>query len=481
MSLLTGSAEQALEMFGGLDALRDLVQKSMEAGYPNPMPYEGGGSLAPLMVQDIDTVLKVATFDMAKIKLIKRIPKPPYQGKSTIHEFTIQDSYGPQISTFTTEGTNGPLIDAAFTRVIAKCKYMAHVRTVTEVAGSITNIIGAANAFEKADKDAAIYHAANQEHATFYGDDRYEPGSIQGMKQAAEEADLVDGQHVIDMAGEYVDTDKIHDLVSTLCDAPNYGSPDCIYMPVKIKNDIGKVLGSHVRINQNMQGGLLGKTGVEATGTIGPEGDVPYETSTFLSPEKRRLTLTTAVGDSSLRPPTPTIDTEPAVGAGSSGPLWLSTDVGVYLYKFVAVGGQGQSAPVATAAVTAEAGKKITFKINSNERTTCYKVYRTEAGGSDFYEILTVPQTFDTDGVTPLDTTVTDLNAWRPNTGVIFITQHTPDVMGWHQLLPYTRYPLARTSPQRPTLYMMFGMNIFPIKKRIGMIKNVKMNITTTA
>ena len=475
-------ADEALASFQGAANLRKCleVMKSMDAGFPTP-DWAGGGVLAPYMVQDIDTVIKLATFQQEDLKLVKRLKRLPYEGNSTIHEYTVKDSYGARMSLGTGEGQNGPSVMANAVRGTAKCKYRAHKRPVTEVARSMNNIMGAPNAEALCDLDAAMYELGNREYWLLYGDDRYEPNNIQGLKQAAEEAHAVSGRHVVDMRGAYVDTDVLYNQISFLCDSPNFGKPTFIEMPIDVKTDIGKVLGPHVRINRSdLSSGNQGNYGIEAVGINGPRGHVPFEENVFLSPNERKLTVTTALGDAADRPSTPVISVAVHVGGGSSAPLFLDTDIGVYAYKFYAVGPGGQSVPVATGNITSQEGKSHiwTIDVPSGNIPTCYKVYRTEKGGSDFYEILTVPQTFNIDGVTPEATVVTDINEWLPNTGVAFIAQDTPDVMGWAQLLPYMKYPLAHLSPMRNNLYMIFGMSIFAVKKRISMVKNIRMGLT---
>lgn len=152
-----------------------------------------------------------------------------------------------------------------------------------------------------------------------------------------------------------------------------------------------------------------------------------------------------AVGDATLRPPTPVFVSiaSPAAGASQFVAGTGDHDAGDYNYWVVAFNPYGASAPLAVATHTVAAGDgvDITWAAGAGPAATHYKVYRARRGVStlaDAWEIATVAGT---------SVTFQDLNAVLPGTYYCFGLDRSMGRIDYAHLGPeMMNIPLGRIS-----------------------------------
>jgi hypothetical protein len=455
------------------------VMKDIMAGHPVP-GYTGGGALGPLMLQDISGTLSVAGYKTKHIKFWPRVQKAPDKLHNTVHEFTRQRDYGDDLPFYTAEGGIGPRVDVSIERLFAKCRFMSHIRRVSHAAGLINPIIGPAkDAVEKANWDASRWQLRQLERGLFFGDSTTNPESIDGLKHACE----IEG-NVYDMQGAAIDTDALYNITVTLIQN-KFGDPDAIWMDYTAKQDLAKVFHNYVKYD--IQPGVTAANingGVNAIGLIGPEKLVKFEPNVFLAPDG--APSDTALGAD--QPATPTIKVQPAA-TGDAASKFNSDDEGNYYYKVVAFGSTGDnggvtgcSAPVTSSVVAVTEGDKVALTITKpgSDSVVFYRVYRTKPGGSVYYKVFDVRQSYSEGAVA--DTVITDYNEYRPDTTTMFVVEHDPEIFIWQQLMGFTRIPFAMTEQtglKQPFAYVLYGMLEVMVPSKIYMIKNVGREVVT--
>jgi hypothetical protein len=445
------------------------LQKALEAGWPAPS-YTGGGAGWPLLPQSIQMTLAWATAQMEHVRLWKAFPKELGRIGSTIHEYSRQAGLGSNLDFAMAEGDVGPIVDSEFERLFAKVRFMSHIRSVSNPMTLLKPLVGANDAIEKANYDAAIWQAVTLENALFFGDDNIHPYSVNGLRRACE-----DVNHVADMRGLPLDTDKVYDYIVSLVEPPNYGLPTHLWTSVGVKADFGKIGGTHVRFN--VPPGLAAKgdfkLGIEATGIIGPMGDVPFEPDVFLSPKQAANTV--AIGQNIPNTPAWEAQGAPADAGSDVASQFTADDAGNYIYKVVACGPKGKSAPLTSSPTAVASGHKISMTIAAPAGTTVhyYTIYRTKKGGaaSANFEIARVKQA--TSNGSAIATTFVDKNENLPDTSWAFLVEMKPEVMVWKQLLDFARIPLAMTELRQPFAYVLYGMPIIEVPTKLYAFKNI--------
>ena len=457
------------DIFGSVDMnefarIQAELRKSMDVQYPVP-GYTGGGVGAPLMPQSIENSLAWATLQNKHIKLWDRVPKPGDRLTSTVHEFTRQDDIGPDLEGWAPEGVVGPSVDSDLTRLFQKVRYLSHIREVTDAASQVSILGPSPNMVAKVTADATLFMLKMVEWSLFFGDSAINPHSIDGLYASCSGVG-----NVYDNRGAAISPQLLYDISASLIDPPIYGFPDTVWMPVKVQTDLSKIGGDYLRYPGFRPGDTNGevKVGLRASSLIGPMGDIGFEPSVFLAPTGGPASV--AVGEDAPSPPT-VAAVAGAVGAETS--LFTADDAGIYKYKVVACGAKGRSAPWTSGNITVAAGQKVTVTVTApgTDNVLYYIVYRKKVGGSDFYEITRLRQTYS--GGAVANTVYVDVNRYLPDTSKVFIVQTTPDVMQWRQLLDFARIPLAKTRLTQPYAFTLYGMFLSQIPKRLYCIENV--------
>lgn len=458
-------------------AMYQQILKDISAGHPVPT-YGGGGSLGPLMYQDISPTLSLAGYKTKHIKFWPKVPKAKDVLKNTVHEYTRQTDYGQDLPFYSSEGGIGPRIDVEVERLFAKCRFMSHIRRVSHPAGLINPIIGPAkDAIEKANWDASRWQLRQIERGVFFGDSSVNPDSIDGLYSQI--CGYNNGSNVVDMKGQPLNTNKVYEAIVTLIQ-DKFGAPETFWLDYRAKQDLSQTIHAHVKYDiQNGQSADNMKGGANATAIVGPDGDVNLEPNVFLAADGAPM----SGAQGADYPATPTIDTEPTAGSGGTRSVFIEGDAGTYRYKVVAFGSTGDNGGVTgcSAAVTSDPvsvakGDAVTFIIAAPESNSVvfYRIYRTKPGGAKYFKIAEVRQAFD--GPSPDDTTVVDYNEDRPDTGKGFLVEHDEEIFIWRQLAGFTRIPLAMTEQtglKQPFVYLLYGMLEVMLPSKLWVFKNI--------
>jgi hypothetical protein len=451
------------------------MQKDLAAGLPVPA-YDGGGSGFPLMFHSVQGTLASTVFTEKHIRFWPTVPKARENLINTVHEYSRQTSRGDEMDFFASEGGIGPLVDSAFERLYAKCKFMSHTRRVSHVMSLINPLIGGKNALEVANVDASRWTLRNLERMNFFGNEATNPAAFTGLLWS-----IVNRQpgNVTDAKGSFADTAAIYSAVVSLIQ-DHWGSPTKIWMDYNAKADFGLEYLPYVKYDMNPAQTMGAKVhgGLEALGLNGPDGVLGFEPDAFLKPVPLPASLAAIAPTGQTPPAAPTYAVQPDGSVTDAASVFETGDAGTYYYYVRAVGsnGCGLSQIVKSNAVVVAAGKKVTFTITApgSDNVVYYEIYRCKPGGSSYWKILEVRQTYS-QGVVA-NTVVTDLNEWRPDTTCMFIVQPDIDIYVWQQLLPFTRIPFPMTEQSGlriPQVYAMYGMLEVQVPEKLWVIKNV--------
>lgn len=446
------------------------IQKSLEAGYPEPT-YSGGGSGGALMTQSIEGTLKWATFKQDHLRFWPKFPKSAQKLSNTVHEYTRQNDLGARVDLWASEGAVGPEIDSSFERLLAKVKYVSLKKRVSHPITLLTNMIGGA-ALDKANKDASLYIKEFMDRQLFFGDSTMNAAAFDGIKRTCEATHTTANPKVIDLRGAALDSSRMRDEAVRLVNPPNYGNPSVVWMSFETLEDQGKLMGPYLRydmadvVARNAVGDR--RTTLQATGFNGPYGPVQFEPSIQLG--SRGAPASTAIGEVQPTQPNPSL----ALSTDATS-LFNSTDwYGTYQYQVVAVGAKGKSLhSVSDAAVVTAVNNCVTLTIAApgTDNVLYYEVFRSKVGETTVWKIAEVVQARS--GGSPDTTTFVDLNENLPDTAFAFMLEMSSEVMEWKQLLDFARVPLARTDLYFPFTYIIYGTPIFYLPLKMCMFKNV--------
>jgi len=445
------------------------IQKSLEAGYPEPT-YAGGGSGGALMTQSIEGTLKWATFKQDHLRFWPKFPKSDQKLSNTVHEYTRQTDLGARVDLWAAEGAVGPEIDSNFERLLAKVKYVSLKKRVSHPITLLSNMIGGA-ALDKANKDASLYIKEFMDRQLFFGDSTMNAAAFDGLKRTCEATHTAANPKVHDLRGAALDSSRMRDESVRLVNPPNYGNPGVVWMSFETLEDQGKLMGTYLRydmadvVARNAVGDR--RTTLQATGFNGPYGPVNFEASIQLG--SRGAPAATAIGEVQPAQPNPSLAT-----ADDAATLFVAADYGVYQYQFVAVGAKGKSLHSVSDAATIDAThRKVTATIAApgTDNVLYYEVFRSKVGETGVWKIADVVQARA--GGVPDTTTFVDMNENLPDTAFAFMLEMSSEVMEWKQLLDFARVPLARTDLYFPFTYIIYGTPIFYLPLKMCMFKNV--------
>jgi plastocyanin len=216
--------------------------------------------------------------------------------------------------------------------------------------------------------------------------------------------------------------------------------------------------------------------GASSISITGPYGPVQVISAPFLERQDR---IAPALGESSVFEGTlaaPTVQVQTAANANNAS-KFVAADNGDYIYRVVAVGNNGISAPEDTAAVTVAAGEQVTFTIRHADHTNVkyLRVYRSAKDATDANGALLIDEV----AVSAQDTVVTDNNENIPGSSEILFLNFAPDYMCYYQMLSLVRRPLAQISTTFPFLLMMFGAPAVKLPSKMFVVKNAGVNASS--
>jgi hypothetical protein len=462
---------QLLQNAGGsigyddLRQLNDALRKAADIGYQTPAVTTGGvtGSLSPLVPQSIEGVLSSTTFEESDIVLWPRMPKT--LAGQTVHEYPVVTSRGRRQTPFVAEGSSGVNNGSTYNRGSVQIKFMLEKRELTDVA-TMTGLIGVnPSALANESEQGTMALMEKIEIAMFHADSAVEPLAFNGLIKQ-----IRAGGNVTDLAGSSATLDLLEWILGELGSAPYYGHPDTIYVEPRVFRDLSRQGNSTIRTGANGGDRTSGTGGLKA---IGPRGAVPIVAAPFLftadAPDA-------AASAASGAPATPTIAQQPTDnGAGTS--LWLAGDAGNYIYKLVAVGAGGYSAPVTCTVVAVIAGSQITITVdNTPADVVFYRVYRSDKGGVASTCTFIANVVANNNGTT----TITDLNAARTKCSSILFVKHDPTIMEFARLLDLIRRPIPSVNLTQAFALLLFGAPIVKVPSKCWLVSNVGVSAAIT-
>lgn len=412
------------------------LNKALSAGTGNGGGHgvQTAGALGPLMPESLDPILTSMTFTEQEFKFWRVVYKDP--AYNTAEEYNRLHKVGAGEAGFIGEGDLPEEEDSTYSREVTLVKFMGTTRRVTHVA-SLVRTAGIENAIAQETKNGTLWLMRQLEEALFFGDSSIIPLQFDGLNKL-----MVDGSApTYDMRGNPLTEAVLSGMCASVRMAPNYGSIDTVYMSIGVKSDVKNL------IRQRLRAGF-GDT-VDFEPKVDGFGNVKLEDNVFIT--EGQAPYASGLGKTSKRP------LVPAVGAaGITTPVdatALFTVSKTYYYKIVAINRYGRSAPVTTAAATPAIGDNVTIPIvDGGQDTTGYIVYRSDADGAatTCKEAFRVARTGATQDII-------DRNFYLPGTSTVFGLETKPATLGWKQLAPFTKLPLATIDTSIRWMQVLYG------------------------
>lgn len=426
----------------------------------------GGAALIP---ESLESSLKTLTYSEQHLKLWRDIPKS--KAFSNVEEYNVVDSYGQDVSGFQPEGIAGIDTTSNYRRQLAKVKCLNTTRSVTDFM-KLVNTVSDPEVLET--QNGMKYLMGQAERALFYGDSSLAPNNEEGLqwdgilKQA-------DNNNTIDLKGKHLEDVHLNAAATTILN--EYGTPTKVYLPMNVAKIFSEQYYPNQRALMNVDNGeMVAGTTVTKFNTVG--GTIDITPDVFM--RRGMEVLNTNDPAYGQEPPTaPTL----SVAVGEEDPDNIAkfpANGGTFKYAVVAYSFMGKSVavesnPIALTAEDIKKGIKLSIKNADNQiyAPEYFVIYRTEDGGSKFYEIARVgAKSRDKSAVTEF----VDRNETLPNTGEAIIGQFDESSITFRQLLPMFKLPYAMTGPVRRFGVFLYGTPIVYAPKRFVTIKNIKID-----
>ena len=446
--------------------IQDLYKALTTNNFAQINPGATGG--AAIIPESLENTLKTLTYSEQHLKLFRDIPKS--KAFSNVEEYNVVDSYGEDIPGFQPEGIAGLDTTSSYKRELAKVKCINVTRSVTDLM-RLVNTVSEPEALETA--NGMKYVLGQAESALFYGDSSLAPEGEEGLqwdgvfKQAAKE-------NIVDLRGKHLEDVHLNDAATAILD--NYGTPTKAYLPMNVAQKFSEQYYPNQRALMSVESGeMVAGTTVTKFNTLG--GTIDITPDVFLRRGIKALNTNEAAYGQ--EPPTaPTV----AVAVGeedAKNPAQFGKG-GTFKYAVVAYSHKGKSVAVVSDAVAVQEadGKKGVKLTITNSDTQLFPaeyfvIYRTEDGGSQFYEIGRIgAKSREKSAVTEF----IDRNEVLPNTGEAVIGQFDETAITFRQLLPAFKLPYAMTGPVRRFGIFLYGTPIIYAPKRFVTIKNIKID-----
>lgn len=443
----------------------DELNKALNAGHDRDPPASAvAGDGFALRVESLENTLKVVTYSMKEIVFWRRIPKRP--AFNTVEEHNVLHSYGDNLdSGFIAEGDLPEEESSTYERKHAFVKFIGRTRKVSHVMSLLKPAHGDNIAQETQNGTMDILRIMEQ--ALFYADSNLISVQFDGFFKLL--TDAGSDTTIIDLRGQPLTEDVLTDVTTTVRSAPNYGTITDMYMNPVAKNDLDKSFYPKGRYDQ-FNRGADGRVGLNISGFTCDAGDVAFHADSFINDGGGPLG---AQGDATKRPASPTITTA-ATSPVDATAQFTADDAGDYLYVVQAVNRYGRSANVSVgAAVTVSAGDKVTFGVTHGAgagATEYYHIFRTKKNGAATTErsILKVKNAAGAG-----EQIVNDLNAYLPGTTTAFLFQEDMQSIGFKQLAPMVKIPLAIVDTNLRWMQLVYGVPVLYAPRKNAMIINI--------
>jgi hypothetical protein len=441
----------------------DALNKALEAGYEvNPLNLEGGGAFR---VESLENSLKVLTYGDQHIKFWKKIPKQ--KAFSTVEQYGQLLDYGRSQGAFVGEGVLPDTNDSTYARKAAFVKFMGTTREVTHPMTLVNSAFG--NVVARQNQDGILWMLKQIEQSLFWGDSKLAPGGNEGLEFDGINK-MIDPGNTIDLRGNYLEEKHINWGAQMIIQ--NYGTPTDLFLPFEVMAQFSQEFFPKERVIMPTASGY--QAGVVVNKFMTHGGEVEFNPNIFLhktrplnnnaSSFKAPAVGTLAVGGTPLA----------AVGTGS-------LPAGTYQYKVTFCNVHGESIP--TGAVTAtltsgDVGKGVNLVITNPVSTAFpidyFRLYRTEAGKTEFFEVGRFPVTAATSGSV---TNLVDNGAVLANTYTAFMGEMSADIIAFKQLAPMMKMDLATLGPVIRWMILLYGVPVIYAPKKWMRFTNIKADV----
>lgn len=372
----------------------EALNKAITAGYGGagrPTDLVNGGVL---QAESLESTLKSVTFDMKNLKFWPAVSVD--KAYNLFEQYNRLIAYGSDSAPYIGEGGAPQEEDSTYVRDGQKIVFFGTRRRVshqmTLVRTTVGDIVaqqakeGTMHLLKNVERELYWGHAhyQNQTTGTMTGSDADLPSSsiaMSGLLKQLLKGDT-DAQHISgdfngygttgsivkDLAGAVMGQDDIEALAVTALE--NFGSPSELHAEPAVISAFVKAFYPQFRSAP----GLTNQTvGYDVSSVQTTAGKIELKPNLFLRPR----TGVRAQAVNALCPAATFTATATATGTGSA------FAAGTYQVKVTAVNDAGESAPVASAAVTLTAGQKIQVAIASVPAgVKSFKLYVSAAGGA---------------------------------------------------------------------------------------------------
>ena len=428
---------------------------------------EVANNFSPLIPQQLQQTLSIATSSMADLKLWPMLAKTP--AVNTVVEYNRVNRHGAELSPFIEEGGTASLNRSTYEKVAVQMKYLAEKREVSDVA-SFVNLVGPSpDAIAEETRRGTEILLRRVEKELFHGDSSINPLAWDGIIKQ-----IRDGGNIADLRGAAPSAVYLSEVLGALYSAPFYGMISHILVTPRVLSELIKQTVHHGRHDQIQVSGNSLTFGSSNLSITGPYGPVPVVACPFLERHDR---IAPAAASSSVfegSVVTPTISAQPTSPADAAS-KFVAADAGNYYYRVVPVGDAGIGVPVDTNVVAVAAGDKVTFTIAQADATSTvkfYRIYRSKKDAANADGALLVAEITNAGA----NTVFNDLNAKIAGSSEIVFVNSAPDYMEYFQMLSLIRRPLAQIKTTHPFLLMMFGAPAVKLPSKMFVVENAGSN-----
>lgn len=454
------------------------------------------GDATPLRLQNLDATMTSVLYEEQHFVLwnwLERVPSiQPY------FEWNDRLSYGDDRSfPAFAEGGTPPGATAQFSRNGIYIRYFGTRRGIThqmaltgQLGGSMVDPVAEEN------RDGAMALLSRTEHNFLFGDhnitDNYGnvtnyDGLILALQNGTQyvgasqsnqlPSNYAAGQNILDMKGQYLDFSNIEDIARILAEegyVTNFRNVRAFMSPTVLADLSNVKMTSEFKLlPQSQPYGYY--PGAPLAGYQSNFGFIPFTYDLFM--KRAGMTDQSPITAGQQSPATPSC----AVAAGSgSGSQFLATngaggsDAGTYYYWVTAGNDSGETVASASASAVVAAGQVVTVTItpgsSNGQPLTYYRVYRgtvnspTDKGTGCIATIAANGSN---------NVTYTDVNSWRPQTGMFLVVDRSPANLAIAQMCPMMKWPLAITSTTVEWLILLYHAMVVKAPQRMFLVKNI--------
>lgn len=432
----------------------------------------------PLKLESLDKTLKILEFKMRDVKLWNAIPKSV--AYNTVEEFAQLESYGQFTGGFYGEGETPDSQDSKYKRRSILMKYLQIAGEVTLQAQLVNAVVKTLNQ-EIENKTMWVIRAAShymtRANSSMVGKEfdgiytqHQSIGSGQGDLYVSLDA-YQDSTSVIDLRGASLKQTNLVDGATNIEGV--YGVATDLWAPPAVIDGLNKDYITRQRIIMG-DAGYRGTAGANPTSIGTLYGDVNTNFDKFMRRGDPKLLTDSAT--SQKAPTKPAAVSSVLTGADAQSRFKAGEAhtgaLGTVYYAVSAINEYGESALTVlsnTVPITLTAGQSTDIKFTDGGGVflaSCYQIYRSKVttatnattGAVKFYPIFKVSVAQVAAGYDGAAATfVRDRNRILPDTEEAFLTEMSEDLISFSQLLPISKFDLARTGPSNRFMVLAFG------------------------